>query len=602
MPTLDKKLLINESASPSSKWDTFTHRAKDAVRKTLLSTTMVAGLSAPTSAMTSLSDKTSSQLASVVRTDDPIDDADVMDYILEAKNSNISTINKVRSYSPMQLNFLSATDILPIVGQVEAGDKKAYEHIEHLGVAEATKIRDMMREYWAWSYTPEQYQQLMARLHTGMTMEEPEWYDNYEHIWWNSWDSSDHATEERNILNSLIDDKANFIVQNKWDPRWWSIKERVDANPNNIYIFWNSTYWESDKARWLTQNSENLKENLARSKNFLIFVAWWNIREKNENWQRILKNKIYHEDINWDKSDFYKLPSAANWTENKDPNNHIVVTVWTNKDWDITQTNEIYESSKMPIWFHNKSLFAGRIFPYIDASDWQVGAESGKYATSYPNYVNVAMADLCFQMRADVADVDELLDRMRATALTDYIRLDLNWDGDTDDIVQVDTDDGHIDQPETQHLQLISPAWYFVEYNLPTNLPSEILSTQTLPLDKWYYKGVVFNIPGAEVCINNDEWIPFDESNRSLIMDKNPMLLNWRLNGSLLKELWYKKWDTISWTIQAVDDKWNGLNHLNKTFSFTLNEDVSGIDGKKLPSAPTTPGIYIRSGKKVVVK
>ena len=144
MPTLDKKLLINESASPSSKWDTFTHRAKDAVRKTLLSTTMVAGLSAPTSAMTSLSDKTSSQLASVVKTDDPIDDADVMDYILKP---NISTINKVRSYSPMQLNFLSATDILPIVGQVEAGDKKAYEHIEHLGVAEATKIRDMMREY-----------------------------------------------------------------------------------------------------------------------------------------------------------------------------------------------------------------------------------------------------------------------------------------------------------------------------------------------------------------------------------------------------------------------------------------------------------------------
>ena len=36
------------------------------------------------------------------------------------------------------------------------------------------------------------------------------------------------------------------------------------------------------------------------------------------------------------------------------------------------------------------------------------------------------MADLCFQMRADVADVDELLDRMRATALTDYIRFDLN--------------------------------------------------------------------------------------------------------------------------------------------------------------------------------
>ena len=47
----------------------------------------------------------------------------------------------------MQLNFLKPADILPIVGQVKSGDKKAYEHIEHLGIAEATKIRDMMRAY-----------------------------------------------------------------------------------------------------------------------------------------------------------------------------------------------------------------------------------------------------------------------------------------------------------------------------------------------------------------------------------------------------------------------------------------------------------------------
>ena len=60
------------------------------------------------------------------------------------------------------------------------------------------------------------------------------------------------------------------------------------------------------------------------------------------------------------------------------------------------------------------------------------------------------MADLCFQMFAEVKDVDELLEMMRSTALTDYIRFDLNGDGDTDDVV-----DG---QPETQPLQLINPA------------------------------------------------------------------------------------------------------------------------------------------------
>ncbi|MBR6964421.1 MAG: hypothetical protein IKH86_12465 [Prevotella sp.] len=53
-------------------------------------------------------------------------------------------------------------------------------------------------------------------------------------------------------------------------------------------------------------------------------------------------------------------------------------------------------------------------------------------------------------MKADVADVDELLEMIRSTALTDYIRLDLNGDGDTDDI--------HEGQPETQPLQLMNPA------------------------------------------------------------------------------------------------------------------------------------------------
>jgi hypothetical protein len=74
-----------------------------------------------------------------------------------------------------------------------------------------------------------------------------------------------------------------------------------------------------------------------------------------------------------------------------------------------------------------------------------------KYATSYTNYVNVAMADLCFQMFAEVKDVDELLEMIRnSTDLRDYIRFDLNGDGDTDDI--------HNDQPETQPLILMNPA------------------------------------------------------------------------------------------------------------------------------------------------
>ena len=53
-------------------------------------------------------------------------------------------------------------------------------------------------------------------------------------------------------------------------------------------------------------------------------------------------------------------------------------------------------------------------------------------------------------MKADTPDVDQLLEMIRSTALTDYIRFDLNGDGDTDDI--------HDGQPESQTLQLMNPA------------------------------------------------------------------------------------------------------------------------------------------------
>jgi hypothetical protein len=54
-------------------------------------------------------------------------------------------------------------------------------------------------------------------------------------------------------------------------------------------------------------------------------------------------------------------------------------------------------------------------------------------------------------MFAEVKDVDELLEMIRNSSdLRDYIRFDLNGDGDTKDI--------HDGQPETQPLILMNPA------------------------------------------------------------------------------------------------------------------------------------------------
>ena len=209
-------------------------------------------------------------------------------------------------------------------------------------------------------------------------------------------------------------------------------------------------------------------------------------------------------------------------------------------------------------------------------------------------------------MKADVSDVDELLEMIRSTALTDYIRFDLNGDGDTDDTI-----DG---QPESQPLQLMNPAGFFQKYLMPTSLPTNIKSNGTTPLEKGYYHGVVYQIPGAEVNING-QWIPFTNDNKGLIFSQNPMNLEWRLNGTLLNGYGYKPGDTINGQMIAVDDQWNGLS-ITKDFSVNI-VDASGIhtvtepdapaewytvDGIRLKAKPTTPGVYIENGQKVIIK
>ncbi|MBQ6761480.1 MAG: hypothetical protein IJP49_01890 [Bacteroidales bacterium] len=150
-------------------------------------------------------------------------------------------------------------------------------------------------------------------------------------------------------------------------------------------------------------------------------------------------------------------------------------------------------------------------------------------------------------MYAEVKDVDELLEMVRSTALTDYIRLD----------------------GMTQPLQLINPAGFYKKYLTPSTIPSSISLGETTELQKGYYKGVIFNIPGAEVKING-EWISFDAKNKDLILAQNPMNLEWRLNGAFLRKYGYTSGQTLQGQIITVDDQWNGLR-LEKDITIQIN-------------------------------
>lgn len=467
----------------------------------------------------------------------------------DAGNSKSIDI-KLDQYKTMEISNIRPSDILPILKDWEGNQDIQY--LDVIKLAETTRIRDMMREYGAGNHSPEEYQKLMSRLNTGMLSENPKWYDNFEILWWGLDDNPDwHAHNERNILNTLIN-HANFKIINK-RPNREKLYDLCKKDPTKINIFWLSTdRGTRNKSEYDNRHEEKYKE-YDKEKNRLVFKSWWNIWGS-QDW--ILLNKIYQEDYSLpDKHSVYSEQSRAHNKTDNILDRHLMLTIGTNHNGDIDQTNNIYNSSKFPVWFHDKVLFAWRAFPYIDVN-WQSILEWWKYATSYTNYLNVAMMDLCFQMFADTKDVDELLDMVRSTSLTDYIRFDLNWDGDTDDNIN--------GQPETQPLQLINPAWFFQWYLMPTDLPNNVKSWENIPLKKWYYKWVVFDIPWAEVKINW-EWIEYSEKNKSIIKNQNPMTLEWRLNGDLCKKI-YWEWKNIEWKIIVVDDKWNWLN-INKDFS-----------------------------------
>ena len=151
---------------------------------------------------------------------------------------------------------------------------------------------------------------------------------------------------------------------------------------------------------------------------------------------------------------------------------------------------------------------------------------------------------------------------------------------------------------------------------MPESQPEEIKTHEEASLVKGYYKGLFFDIPGAEVLIGG-EWTAVSEENSAAIKAQNPFTLEWRLNGELLWQLGYGNGDTIEGTIIAIDDEWNGLNHLSKTFTVQVKGDVNAIDAINFQQTIDNPaiynlqgqrvnkpqkGIYIRNGKKVVVE
>ena len=99
---------------------------------------------------------------------------------IEVKVENLSV--QGIHYLSLSITDLTPADIVPIIGQVNYGDRNVYSYIEHLRAVEAVRVVDMMWEYGVGTHPKAEYQNLLGKLNVGMTFEYPLVYDNYEII------------------------------------------------------------------------------------------------------------------------------------------------------------------------------------------------------------------------------------------------------------------------------------------------------------------------------------------------------------------------------------------------------------------------------------
>lgn len=99
---------------------------------------------------------------------------------IEVKVENLSV--QGIQYQSLSITDLTPADIVPIIGEVNYGDRNVYSYIEHLRAAEAVRVVDMMWEYGVGTHPKAEYQNLLGKLNVGMTFEYPLVYDNYEII------------------------------------------------------------------------------------------------------------------------------------------------------------------------------------------------------------------------------------------------------------------------------------------------------------------------------------------------------------------------------------------------------------------------------------
>ncbi len=444
----------------------------------------------------------------------------------EIDSITFGSIDKIppETYNPISVTHLKTKDIVQNLEQVD----------ESLYVAEATRISDMMWEHGAGNYSVEQYQQLMDRLCNVMNSESTTEFDNYEYIG-DYYDNDSYTAKICMIIWSNLLKHSHFYVCLRGDTY---LSNYANDNPDKIFIAsfgTNMVDWYPMMG-WGYSSSGGYYSTIRESdkiENLLIFSK--------------LSESGYPEDVHVQYEEdlqsihgHYWMP-LGNGTYDEIADSHITYTFGQGIGSYLNYGDHTPNTS-FPIGLHRDALFSGRgiLIKHTDGKTY--GTWGSGCSPTASAYFNAVLASLCFQMKADVKNVDELLNMIRATTLTDTVQ--------RYDIVQP--------------LHLINPAGFFQQYLMPLSLPVTVGEGPYVQLEKGFYKGVIFDIPGAEVNIDG-EWVSAIATNQDRIKSQDPFTLEWRLNVPKLISMGYSNNSNITGHVIVVDDQFAGLN-LEKEF------------------------------------
>lgn len=461
-----------------------------------------------------------------------------------------STPSSQTQYQPISLTYLKPINILPIIGHIDIGNRNFYDErgLNDIRIAEAVHIVDMMWKHGGGDYSIEQYQQLMDKLCYCVMNELPLDENAPIEIFLDPNMPFD-ANYFRTDHGSMVWDVSFSLMKHAHFYGPYIYTQFVNSNPDKIVILgesmFGSTHTRSSIDRGL---SNGLPKGLsfAQSENLVYYHTSSNIGVNDDG--QVLRKAFHIETFGGnDFSPNFGIYTnvTSNGVHDKTLDSHTLVSHGTLLPNDKDITHYTSGGCKFHVGFNPDVLFIGLPFPYKSPKSGKVWVDDITYSSLATPFVEVSAA-LCFQMKADIKSADELLDLLRSTASTDTL-----WH-----------------QDEMSVLKLINPKAFILRYLMPQSLPTTVGEGPYVHLEKGFYKGIIFDIPGAEVYIDG-EWIPADDTFKQFIKAQDPFTLEWRLNVPKLVSMGYSNNAIIPGRVIFVDDQFKGLNII-KDFSIKL--------------------------------